>query len=308
MISGVNAKSGLLGKVKMEKPVKSKRVFVAHFVNGQPAVSEKHTDARGTITFGVVLVLGKDKSIAFLAPGFGPADVKRFLTLLDKADQVAKAQRAAGPFDPLRLCDTAQNPIDMQQIMSLKILADYTSSVLIYAATIDTYLNSPVADRFVFDYSLDLYRQAMGFHDLPSLTQLIAQDAPYIQSLPLGQHQRETIYDALYYMAHRIQKRDAAFEFLQRAWAARHSLARAAILIDEAAFFQKSDLIVEIAQVLAQAGRITPRNLAQLAVAHQRLGRRQDAYQALQTLSAVQAPEAQKLAQKIAQFLSNAAP
>jgi hypothetical protein len=250
-----------------------------------------------------VFVRGPNRTIAFQAPGYGKADIARFYAMLDKFDILANAQQKAGPFDALQLAHMAGDQLDLPQILSLKLIAEYTGAALIYASTMAGYLARPAAGRFQVGISLDLYRQALSFHDLPNIRRLVGEDGPKVVQHGMNSHARETVFDALFHMARRIGQREAAFEFLSKSWAAKHTLGRAYILIDEAVFFQQSPLIVEIAAFLDAQGQIGARQMAQLAVAQQRLGQTDAAMATFARLSAEKGENAQALAAKIAGFL-----
>lgn len=185
-------------------------------------------------------------------------------------------------------------------------MADYTSAALVYASAMTDYLAKPVGSRFQHSISLDLYRQALSFHDVPSMMRLVTEDGPSIPPFGLNQHARETTFDALFHMARRIGQRAPAFLFLSKSWAAKHTVGRGHILIDEAAFHKESALIVQIAAFLDAQGQLAARHMAQLAVAQQRLGKPDAALATFQRLSAVKGDDAQDLARKIAAFLDAA--
>lgn len=287
----------------MQKPIAAKPIFLAHFLHGQGAVSERRVDARGTISFDVVMLRGPNRAIAFQAPGLSRGDIARFQTMLDKSESLAAAQQKAGPLDALQLATVAGDQLDLPQILSLKLIAEYTGAALIYASNMASYLARPVAGRFQLGISLDLYRQALSFYDIPSIRRLVDEDGPKVLHHGMNAHARETVFDALFHMARRIGQREAAFEFLCKSWAAKHTLGRAYILMEEAVFYQKSLLIVEIATFLDAQGQMAARQLAQLAVAQHRLGQTDAALATFARLSGNAGETAQALAAKIAGFL-----
>lgn len=287
----------------MEKPAGSKSIYVAHYVRGQPAISQKHVDARGTISFEMIYTLAPDGAPQFLGPGITKGEYVQCRALMKQMLKLAEAMKSAGPFDPLALVDGTNNTVGVQQVLIMKMLDEYNTAVLIYADSVRAYLASPAGSKYRPDHAIDVYRQALGYNDLPNITRLVDKDGQRFQSLDLTPHQRECILDTMYHMSRRLNRRDAAFEYLLSAWAMRRYPERATVVMDEAAYYKKSDLIVDVAQYLESMGKMTPINLAQLAVAQHRLGSPAEALVTWRRLSTDPTRMGQMLTQKIGAFL-----
>lgn len=287
----------------MQKPKAAKPTFLAHFLHGQGAITERRVDARGTINFDVVMVRGPNRTVEFLATGVGNAEIPRFHAMLDKFEILAKAQQKAGPFDALQLAKAGGDQLDLSQILSLRLIAEYTSAALIYASNIAGYLALPAAGRFQAGVSLDLYRQALSFHDVENIDRLVNEEGPIVLRRRMNNHACETVFDALFHLARRIGNREAAFEFLSRSWAAKHTIGRAFILLEDAVYYRRSALIVEIAAFLEEEGQMSARQMAQVAVAQARLGQTDAAMATFTRLAAQKGETAQILTDKIAKFL-----
>jgi hypothetical protein len=283
------------------------RVFVAHYVNAQPAISQRLVDARGAVGFQIVFLRRADNQLMFLAPHLPAPELAKCRALLTEFERLANLARMAGPYDPLALAQAKGAAMSLGQMQQLQLLGEYTTAALIYHAGVNAYLAQEAPARIAPNHALDIYRQALGFHDLAAIRRLLDGDAPHIAALPMTPHQRECLLDALYQMARRLNLRDRAFGFLRMVWDMRPSVQRAVLLMDEAALVQDSDMVLMAGQYLDHLGALKPRHLAQMVVAYRRQGKIDLAHAVLDQLSGFDTDEALVLTQKLLVYLENPA-
>lgn len=294
-------------KVKMKMEADTARVFVAHHVNGQPAISQRLVDPRGAVTFQIIYLRRPDNQLLFLAPHLPAPEFAHCRKLLAEFERMANLARQAGPYDPLALAEANGAPLSLSQMQQLRLMGEYTAAALIYHASVQMYLANPAPKRITPNHALDIYRQALGFHDLAAIRHLLDGDSPHLESVAMTPHQRECLLDALYQMARRIHQRDRAFGILRMVWQMRPSVQRAVLLMDEAALVQDSEMVLMAGKYLDHLGALKPRNLAQMVVAYRRLGQIELAHTALNQLSMVDTDEGLVLTQKMLAYLGNTA-
>jgi hypothetical protein len=291
----------------MKMGAESSAVYLAHYVYAQPAISQKLVNARGTVTFQIIYLRRPDNQLMFLAPRLPAAEMAQCRALMQEFERLANVARQAGPYDALALAQANGSALSLAQMQHLQMIGEYTTAALIYRASVETYLASPAPQRISPNHTLDIYRQALGFHDLDAIRRLLDGDGAHFPAVPMTPHQRECLLDAMYQMARRVNLRERAFGFLRMVWDMRPSAARAVLLMDDAALMQDSDMVLMAGQYLDHMGQLKPRNLAQMVVAHQRLGQIDMAHAGRSQLSMVETEEGLILTQKMLAFLDHAA-
>ena len=282
-----------------------KRVFIPHMVGPNIIVSERVTDARGIVTYHAAAQFGPDGvAVAHrFAHDLRADDLHKCRELVAQMQSYRQAMRSVDVCDFLGLRDQAGYAPSAAGLQLLRLWADYATGLHVFCGIADAYLAQPAQVRVSPELSLDLYRQALGFHDLGRARRFLDEDGPVLRHKTLSAHHRECIYDTFFHLARRMSQRREAYGYLQHAWQARPNRERAEILLGDASFFKLSDDVVRYASFLARQQLLSPQQLAQLAVAHARKGEMAKAEAVLGDLQANASDNARKLAPKIAAFL-----
>ena len=281
------------------------RVFIPHMVGPKIIVSERVTDARGIVTYHAALQFDPDGAAVAhrFAHDLTANDLHKCRELVAQMQSYRQAMQSVDVCDFLGLRDHADYAPSPEGLRLLRLWADYATALHVFCGIADAYLAQPAQARVSPELSLDLYRQALGFHDLGRARRLLDEDGPVLGYKTLSAHYRECIYDTFFHLARRMGQRREAYGYLQHAWQARPNRERAEMLMGDASFYKLSDDVVRYASFLARQQPLSPQQLAQLAVAHARKGEMAKAEAALRDLQANATDDARKLAPKIAAFL-----
>lgn len=282
------------------------RVFIPHLIGADVMVSERLTDARGTVSYRAVLICAPDgQSFAqSLVTDLTEGDLRECHLLVGQMQHYRQAMRRADPCDFSALHAVGAFGTTHAGLRLLKLWAEYATAVLVFGRIADAYLAKAPQKRVSVALSLDLYRQALNFHDLDRAQRFLDEDGPVLDQRHLSAHYRESIYDVFFHLARRMGQKRAAYGYLQQAWAARPNRERAQILLADAGFFQQSQDVVAYADYLAGQTALSPQQIGTLAVAHARLGDMTKAAACLEDLRQSDAATASSIAAKIAAYLA----
>jgi hypothetical protein len=281
------------------------RRFVPHYAEGVVVISEKRISSGGLERFCCVARITKAGRFEIYDPTLTEADQQQCRTLVSQLAELSALFGKATLAQPLVLAAAMAGRPTLPMIRLLQGLCDYASSAIIYNDTVADYLAQTPDRRFSPNLSTDLYRQAFERHDLARGLRLIDEDLPVIRRRRLSRHDRECVFDAFYHIAQRAGKPEQAFQHLRQAWAARQTDDRCRILVSLSVHLRRSaDVIHFIDALSSRTGAISSVDLARSVVARWRLGQREQALHALNSLKERPDAESRILTAKVTAFLT----
>lgn len=285
------------------------RVFVPSFCDGALVVFERHKDANPSGRFQAVLLLDAkgERVIEHLSHPLSASEIAQSLFIAKRFLLYCEAMSKGPLLDPLSQSTAPFGLGDPNTLMLIRNSAELKTDVYLYAAAADAYLASPLRERFSPELSLNLFRQAVALYDRSRAERFLNEEWPVIQSKSLSRHYCECFGDVFFHLARMTKQDRLAFEALKLASRANPSVERAAPLRNLAALLKESDEVIRQASIEATHRPLAPRALAQVCVAHARLGQFEDAHTTLSLLRSRDDPKPKVDVDKVEKFLAEQA-